>query len=78
MQILFSPATPGPAIAAISQLDEGRFEKGKWIQGRRLNGDDIMIDYDLAARALENRTGTGLKFAIGSESLQRVKLYRYE
>lgn len=78
VQISFIPATPGPAIAAISQLDEGRFEKGKWIQGRRLNGDDIMIDYDLAARAIENRTGTGLKFARGSESLQKVKLYRYE
>jgi hypothetical protein len=37
-----------------------------------------MIDYDLAARALENRTGTGLKFSRGNESLQRVKLYRYE
>ena len=78
VQISFSPATPGPAIAAIAQLDEGRFEKGKWIQGRRLNGDDIMIDYDLAARALENKTGTGLKFGSGNQSLQRVKLYRYE
>lgn len=78
VQISFSPVTPGPAIAAIAQLDEGKYEKGKWIQGRRLNGDDIMIDYDLAARALENRTGTGLKFAGGSESLQRVKLYRYD
>jgi len=78
VQISFSPAAPGPAIAAISRLDEGRYEKGKWVQGRRLNGDDIMIDYDLAARALENRTGTGLKFPEGSESLQRVKLYRYE
>ncbi len=78
VQISFTPVTAGPAIAAIAQLDEGRFENGKWIQGRRLNGDDIMIDYDLAARALENKTGTGLKFSRGSESLQRVKLYRYE
>jgi hypothetical protein len=78
VQISFSPNTPGPAIAAISQLDEGKFENGKWIQGRRLNGDDIMIDYDLAKKALENKTGTGVKFGNKNELVQRVKLYRYE
>ncbi|MCX6320647.1 MAG: DUF5597 domain-containing protein [Bacteroidia bacterium] len=78
IQVSFSPNTPGPAIAAIAQLDEGKFENGKWIQGRRLNGDDIMLDYDLAKKALENKTGTGLKFGNGNELVQRVKLYRYE
>lgn len=78
IQLSFSPNTPGPAIAGIAQLDEGKFEDGKWIQGRRLNGDDIMIDYDLAKRALENKTGTGLRFRNGNENFQRVKLYRYE
>ena len=78
IQVSFSPNTPGPAIAAISQLDEGKFENGKWIQGRRLNGDDIMIDYDLAKMAMENKTGTGLKFGNNNELVQRVKLYRYE
>jgi hypothetical protein len=78
IQVSFSPNIPGPAIAAISQVDEGKFENGKWKQGRRLNGDDIMIDYDLAKKALENKTGTGLKFGNGNELVQRVKLYRYE
>jgi hypothetical protein len=78
IQISFSPATPGPAIAAIEQLDEGRFENGNWIPGRRLNGDDIMLDYDLAKKALENKTGTGLKFSGEDRNIQRVKLYRYE
>lgn len=78
IQVSFTPNAPGPAIAAIAQLDEGKFENGKWIQGRRLNGDDIMLDYDLAKRALENKTGTGLRFKSGNESMQRVKLYRYE
>jgi hypothetical protein len=78
IQISFSPNSSGPAIAAIAQLDEGLFENGRWIQGRRLNGDDIMIDYDLAKRALENKTGTGLKFSGETKNIQRVKLYRYE
>jgi len=78
VQISFSPIKPGTAIAAIAQLDEGKYEDGKWIQGRRLNGDDIMLDYDLAKKALENKTGTGLKFGNNNELVQRVKLYRYE
>jgi hypothetical protein len=78
IQVSFSPNTPGPAIAAIASLDEGKYENGRWIQGRRLNGDDIMLYYNLAEKALENKTGTGLKFRNGNESIQRVKLYRYE
>jgi hypothetical protein len=78
IQVSFSPNTTGPAIAAIALLDEGRFENGIWIPGRRLNGDDIMIDYNLAKKALENKTGTGLKFIGENRNIQRVKLYRYE
>ena len=78
VQVSFSPATEGPAIAGISRVDEGRYENGLWKPGRRLNGDDIMLDYDLAKKALENKTGTGLRFGPGNELIQRVKLYRYE
>jgi hypothetical protein len=78
IQVSFSPNTPGPAIAAIAQLDEGWYENGSWIQGRRLNGDDIMLEYDLAKMALENKTGTGLRFSGEGRNIQRVKLYRYE
>jgi len=78
IQVSFSPNTPGPAIAAISRVDEGRYENGIWIAGRRLNGDDIMLDYDLAKMALQNKTGTGLRFSGEGRSIQLVKLYRYE
>jgi hypothetical protein len=37
-----------------------------------------MLDYDLAKKALENKTGTGLKFSGANRNIQRVKLYRYE
>lgn len=78
IQISFAPATDGPAIAGIARVDEGKYVKGVWIARRRLNGDDIMLDYDLAKKALENKTGTGLRFGSEAEYLQRVKLYRYE
>jgi len=78
IQVSFSPATPGPAIAAIEKVDEGRFVSGEWKPRRRLNGDAIMLDYDLAKQTLENKTGTGLKFFGDDRSIQKVKLYRYE
>ncbi|HJX72103.1 MAG TPA: DUF5597 domain-containing protein [Bacteroidales bacterium] len=78
IQVSFSPVTEGPAIAAIEKVDEGTFVNGQWIPRRRLNGDDIMIDYDLAKKVLENKTGTGLKFTGDDRNIQKVKLYRYE
>ena len=33
----FEPENSGAARVAISAKDEGRYEKGKWIPGRRLN-----------------------------------------
>ncbi len=78
IQVTFSPVSPGPPIAGIEKVDEGRFVNGLWKPRRRLNGDAIMIDYDLAKKALENKTGTGLKFSGDDRSIQRVRLYRYE
>jgi hypothetical protein len=46
-EFLFIGANGDPAIATgsgrviISARDEGRYEKGKWIPGRRLNGDEL-------------------------------------
>jgi hypothetical protein len=34
------PDSPGTTRVAISAKDEGRFENGKWVGGRRLNGDE--------------------------------------
>jgi hypothetical protein len=36
----FTPESPGPKIAEIGSIEEGRFENGNWIPGRRLNGDE--------------------------------------
>jgi hypothetical protein len=78
VQISFSPAIQGPAVAAILQVDEGSFENGAWIPRRRLNGDAIMLEYDLATMAAKDMTGTGIRFSGEDRNIQRVKLYRYE
>jgi hypothetical protein len=33
----------GPSRVGMSAKDEGRYEKGKWVPGRRLNGDEIFL-----------------------------------
>jgi hypothetical protein len=49
----------------IAAVDEGSFEDGKWIPGRRLNGD-------------ENDQGKGWRFDPWHVSTEKVKLYRFE
>ena len=51
--------------AGIAAVDEGTFEDGKWIPGRRLNGD-------------ENDQGNGWRFASSSIKTEKVTLYRFE
>ncbi|MGJ5817760.1 DUF5597 domain-containing protein [Paludibaculum fermentans] len=36
----FAAASPGPKITEIGYIDEGSFENGHWVAGRRLNGDE--------------------------------------
>jgi hypothetical protein len=39
----FAVDSPGPARVAISAKDEGRYQEGKWVPGRRINGDEIFM-----------------------------------
>jgi len=65
LTITFAPETPGPPIAGLATVEEGRFVEGRWVRGRTLAGDD---------------TGQGnsisLDAAVGPGIL-RVTLYRY-
>jgi hypothetical protein len=36
----FALDSPGPGRVAVGTIDEGRFAKGSWLPGRRLNGDE--------------------------------------
>ena len=39
-RVSFSPRTPGPHVVGIGAVDEGAFVDGRWVAGRRLNGDE--------------------------------------
>ena len=63
--IHFAARTPGPRHTRILSVDEGRFKDGKWIPGRRMNGD-------------EDAGGWRLQLPGGPPSIQRIKLYRHD
>jgi hypothetical protein len=77
VQVIFAPNTPGPEIAGLARVETGRFENGQWIPGRRMNGDDVVLEWDQAAAAAKNQSGSGLIFGADGPFIQHVKLYRY-
>jgi beta-galactosidase GanA len=64
-RIRFKPKTPGPAVAGIGSVDEGTFQKGVWMPGRRLNGD-------------ENDQGRYWRFDSNAVRIERCVIYRWE
>ena len=62
-RVTFS-ANSGPQVG-IAAVEEGRSEDGKWIAGRRLNGD-------------ENDQGQHWRFDSRMVRTEKVTLYRYE
>jgi hypothetical protein len=77
VQVTFTPNTPGPEIAGLARAETGKFVKGQWIPGRKMNGDDVLLDYDQAGASARNQSGSGLRFTGDGPTIQRVKLYRY-
>jgi len=65
MTIKFKPNTPGDPIVGIISAEEGVYKDGKWIAGRRLNGDQIL-------------SGSGIRLRGDYYMIQKVKLYRYK
>ena len=65
LMVTFSTITPGPDIVGLATVEEGTFVDGKWIPGRRLNGDEII-------------SGRGWRFPPGGYSIQKAKVYRYK
>ena len=77
VQITFTPRMPGAPIAGIADAETGTVVDGRWTPGRKLSGDDILLNYRLAEQAELHQSGSGLRFGPDGPTLQRVKLYRY-
>jgi len=58
----FEVDSPGPKRVGVSAKDQGRYENGKWIAARRLNGDELFMP------GLPNK----------SVGMLRVKLVRFD
>jgi beta-galactosidase GanA len=63
--VTFRPKTLGPALVGVGSVDEGTYRDGKWIPGRRLNGD-------------EDDQGQKWRFSPQGLNIERCTVYRYE
>jgi hypothetical protein len=68
---------PGPSPAAIGKLEEGTYVDGRWVPGRRLNGDDIMLNYDAPNKAIKNESGQGFRLAGGAPKALHLQIFGY-
>jgi len=65
LTITYRGAGDGPPLAGIDFAEEGVFDaQGRWVPGRRLNGD-------------QTHQGRHLRLAPGKTQIQKVRLYRY-
>jgi len=64
-RVLVTPRSPSPFKLGFASIDEGTYVDGKWIPGRRLNGD-------------ENDQGNYWRFDSRSLKIEKAVLYRYE
>ena len=63
--ITFKGADDGPPLVGIDLADEGAFDaQGKWVGGRRLNGD-------------QTHQGRHIRLPPGKPQIQKVRFYRY-
>jgi hypothetical protein len=66
VEVRFSPNT-GDETVGILSIDEGTCVDGRWVPGRRLNGDENGGGKNLRLGGDESRNGL----------IQRIRLYRY-
>jgi hypothetical protein len=68
---------PGHSAAAVAKLEEGAYVDGSWVPGRRLNGDDIMLNYDAPNKFIRNESGQGIRLAPGPPKALHLQIYTY-
>lgn len=64
-RVLITPRWPSTFKLGYASIDEGTYQDGRWIPGRRLNGD-------------ENDQGSYWRFDSRSIKIEKAVLYRYE
>jgi hypothetical protein len=74
-QIAFTPAS-GKGLTGLDAVEEGTFKNGKWMAGRRLNGDEISGSIRLAELAASHQTGMVVRVADGP-AIRRVTVYPF-
>ena len=77
VQVTFTPLADDHSIAGIADASRGTVQNGQWKSERRMSGDDILLEYDLAKAALNRQSGSGLLFGPDGPTLQKVTLYHY-
>ena len=68
LDVFFIPKNDSMHVA-LEAVDEGTFKDGKWINERRLNGDEIHTSLF---------TGTGLRIPDNKVSIQKVTLFQFK
>ncbi|MBN2370411.1 MAG: DUF5597 domain-containing protein, partial [Vicinamibacteria bacterium] len=64
LTVTFSAPTPDHPVIGILSVEEGRYDDGRWVRTRWLNGD-------------QTHQGRHVHLEPGRFTIQRVKLYRY-
>ena len=78
VQVIFSVRPTSAEIVGLASVEAGSFVDGRWVGGRKLSGDDVLLNYEQAKAAAASQSGSGLRFGPEGPTLQRVKLYRYQ
>jgi len=77
VRITFLPES-GNETVGLAKVIEGDYnDKGEWIEGRYLNGDQIQLRYDVLYAIDEGYSGQGLNFGVPEPSFIKVQLYKY-
>jgi hypothetical protein len=77
VQITFATNGGNDEDVGLANVEEGVYVNGVWKPGRNLNGDEVVVSYDIATMAAERQSGSGLRFHGAAPTLQKVRLYVY-
>ncbi len=78
-QVTFRPKAESPALVGIAAIDEGEYRQGKWMRGRRLNGDETGSGLSWRFPPLQFQPGDLFSsFSKPFSPIQRCTVYRYE